>query len=966
MDHLRRSDRPFVASFSVALGALLFAAACGGGGGGGGGPADVGGTIAFVPEGTTLPVIEPNDGVDEAQPIGRMSVGGRLALYDAVAPGRDPLDAFRLVVAEHTRVSVRVTRLRGEGGAPEVELYDPVAMRRVALARDGRAEIPARGVYDVVVRAAAGSNGAVEYALRLEGARVAADAQELGQLAAGDELDLGDAQLAATRRFTAREALVLDVAELGGARVFDESLGRVELTPDAQGRIQVPALARIALERAASSPAQPALANTPSPSAPALRARASAPENAGSIRAHRFALAPTPALALDIDGRAAYGAPKLAAKRGELLVRWRDPQSSATAIDARVALGARGMLAVDAIPGDTELALFDVAANASAEDAGRVAIALAQSFAGDPRVEYVERNLMRQAYGAPVTPNDTYYSLQWHYPMLHLPEAWAITTGDAGTIVAVIDTGETNHPDLVARQIAGYDFITDPAIAGDGDGRDPNPTDVGDGNGLQPSSFHGTHVAGTIGASTNNNTGVAGVTWAGSIMHLRVLGIGGGTDFDIANAIRYAARLSNSSNTLPANRAHVINMSLGGPGASSTVQSAVTAARGQGCVIFAASGNENTSAPSYPAAYTGVISVAAVDGNANRAPYSNFGSTVDIAAPGGNTGVDQDGDGYSDGVLSTLIDEAGPTPIYAFYQGTSMACPHAAGVAALLLAVDPQLTPAEIETILKDTATDLGTPGRDDLYGAGLIHAERALVRAQGGGAPTPVLSLAPQALAFGATLTQLSSGVTNAGGGVLDVDTIQINTTDGNPWLSATPVAVAQPTSTDTSSIRVQVNRTGLADGSYTGTVTVITTNGGTQVIDVTMTVDSTMVPVDVDIFVLAVQVLEDGSFVTIDEVTVNPTTGLDYAFAGLPEGDYLIAAGSDDQPNDTICDAGDTYCGLYPSINEPELITVSGSNLLSVDFPVVAQQDPTPLHGGPGGTAKFLPFARVRVQRP
>jgi serine protease len=162
-------------------------------------------------------------------------------------------------------------------------------------------------------------------------------------------------------------------------------------------------------------------------------------------------------------------------------------------------------------------------------------------------------------------------------------------------------------------------------------------------------------------------------------------------------------------------RANVINMSLGGPGASSTVQSAVTAARGQGLVIFAAAGNENTSTRSYPAAYTGVISVAAVDRDAVRAPYSNFGSTIDLAAPGGDTSEDLDEDGFVDGVLSTLMDDSSgpPMPVFAFYQGTSMACPHAAGVASLMLAVDVTLTPAEIESILKSTATDLGAVGRD-------------------------------------------------------------------------------------------------------------------------------------------------------------------------------------------------------------------------------------------------------------
>jgi len=517
-------------------------------------------------------------------------------------------------------------------------------------------------------------------------------------------------------------------------------------------------------------------------------------------------------------------------------------------------------------------------------------------------------------------------------PLLHLPDAWAITTGDNAVIVAVIDTGETPHPELTPRQIAGYDFISSAANAGDGDGRDADPTDVGDGDGVHPSSFHGTHVAGTIGASTNNATGVAGVTWAGKIMHLRVLGVDGGTDADIANAIRYAARLTNASGTLPAVRANVINMSLGGPGSSSTVQSAVTAARGQGVVVFAAAGNENSGTRSYPAAYNGVISISAVDLNAARAPYSNFGNTIDLAAPGGDTSGDLDDDGFVDGVLSTLFTDS-MMPIFAFYQGTSMACPHAAGVAALMLAVDPTLTPDEIETILKNTATDLGAAGRDDLYGSGLIHAQRAVMEAAGiAVGPNPVLALSPQAIAFGTLQSTIAVGVANAGSGLLDVDTLTISTNDGMNWLSATPVAILTPVSSDTSAISVHVDRTGLADGNYAGSVSVAS-NGGVQVITVAMTVDAASVPVNIDLFVLAVNA---DTLETIDQVVVNPTTGLDYAFIDLPEGDYVIIAGSDDDADDVICGAGDLYCGLYPTLNEPEVVSVSGTDLADLDFTI------------------------------
>ncbi len=269
----------------------------------------------------------------------------------------------------------------------------------------------------------------------------------------------------------------------------------------------------------------------------------------------------------------------------------------------------------------------------------------------EPDVEYAEPNFIRRPL---LAPNDSLYGSQWHYSLINLPQAWDVTTGDSNVIVAVLDTGVlSGHPDLLGgRLIPGYDFVSDPANAGDGGGIDPDPEDTATADG----SSHGTHVSGTIGAVTNNGTGV---TWQTRIMPLRVLGVNGGTDADIAEAIRYAARLPNSSGTVPPERAHVINMSLGGSGFSQTVQDAITAARGQGVIVVAAAGNENSSQPFYPASCDGVISVAAVDLVARKAPYSNYGPKIDVAAPGGDMTADLNGDDLPDGVLSTDGDGAG-------------------------------------------------------------------------------------------------------------------------------------------------------------------------------------------------------------------------------------------------------------------------------------------------------------------
>jgi subtilisin family serine protease len=301
--------------------------------------------------------------------------------------------------------------------------------------------------------------------------------------------------------------------------------------------------------------------------------------------------------------------------------------------------------------------------------------------------------------------------------------AWDITTGDPNTIVSVVDTGVLlNHPDLSGQLIAGYDFISDPNRSLDGDGIDSDPNDPGDlSKNRTSSSFHGTHVAGTIGAASNNATGVAGVAWDVSIMPIRVLGLAGGTSWDIQQGVLYSARLPNDSTTLPPVRADIINLSLGGGGGSPTEQAVYTQARNEGVIIIAAAGNDNTPVPSYPASYNGVVSVSAVDLNKNKAPYSNFGSTVDVAAPGGDTSVDLNGDTYADGVLSPLADDSGSGLIfnYVFYQGTSMAAPHVAGVAALMKSVSPALSPADFDMFLASggLTEDLGASGRDDIFG---------------------------------------------------------------------------------------------------------------------------------------------------------------------------------------------------------------------------------------------------------
>lgn len=372
------------------------------------------------------------------------------------------------------------------------------------------------------------------------------------------------------------------------------------------------------------------------------------------------------------------------------------------------------------------------------------------------------------------TPDDPQFPDQWHYDFvpgvsegLNLLPAWDITTGSSAIVVAVLDTGIRPHADLAGRVLPGYDFITPPDKANDGDhqspenSRDPDPSDPGDwveANGCgQPhqamdSSWHGTHVAGTIGAASNNGTDVAGIDWQAQILPVRVLGRCGGTFSDVIDAIRWAAGLDVPLVPANPNPAQVINMSLGGPGTCSTntfMQAAINDAAAAGVVVVVAAGNDGWLSDFYtPASCNNVITVAAANRAGSLAWYSNYGSSVEVAAPGGETYPTA-----SDGILSTLNDglTVPGDDILAFYQGTSMAAPHVSGVVSLMLSLNPDLTPEEVSDIIQTTARDFPesaecTPVR---CGEGLVDAFAAL-SALDGNLDAPAL-VAPE---DGATLT--------------------------------------------------------------------------------------------------------------------------------------------------------------------------------------------------------------------
>ena len=566
----------------------------------------------------------------------------------------------------------------------------------------------------------------------------------------------------------------------------------------------------------------------------------------------------------------------------------------------------------------------------------------------DPEVTYAEPNYIRHAS---FIPNDPFYRYQWHYRAINLESAWNSATG-ANAIVAVIDTGiKKAHPDLAGQLVAGYDFISDSTNAGDGGGVDSDPEDVGDGARPGESSFHGTHVAGTVAAATNNGIGVAGIAFNGKIMPLRVLGKGGGTDADIIQAIRFAAGLPNNSGTLSAKKADIINMSLGGPRSSATVQAAVDAARAEGVIVVAAAGNENTSAPSFPAAYAGVISVSAVGFDLKRAPYSNFGSTIDIAAPGGDTSVDRNGDSFADGVLSTLFDDTVGKFSYVFYQGTSMAAPHIAGVLALMRGANPALTPTVIDQLIAGThptykqriTSDIGVVGRDDLFGHGLIDAKKAVDAALAlSGPQVPVgsiLSTSVEQLNFDSFTNSLQFNITN-GGDQTVVMTIT-SVTSSVPWISVTPTSGLAPLRIVVAIDRAQIP----ADGTYNGNIDIVTNaNTGTSIktVPVTVVVRTNAAIGDAgEIFVL---VLDRNTGATINDTNLpesqpSASNGYRYAISGIPAGFYYVFAGTDRDNDGFICEIEDA-CGTFGALVE----VAAGVPLTNLNFSVNNAQSPPP----------------------
>ena len=545
-----------------------------------------------------------------------------------------------------------------------------------------------------------------------------------------------------------------------------------------------------------------------------------------------------------------------------------------------------------------------------------------------------------------------------HYSLIRLEQAWDSGINNAKgreeVLVAVLDTGivpltgpeahpdwasvDDNASDSTGKLRYGFDFVSPADIDGDQTpGIDSDPTDIGP---ASNTSFHGTHVAGTIAAPTDNKIGLAGVGRNVSIMPLRVLGnCGCGSTFDILQGNLYAAGLANDSGVIPAEKADIINMSLGGGGFNQTEQDVYNQVRAAGVIIIAAAGNESTGQLGYPASYEGVVSVSASSHGQGGTPldiilaeYSNFGAEIDVTAPGGRSFADENSDGFDDGILSTVglaLDPSG----YSSFNGTSMAAPHVAGVAALMKSVHVGLTPEEFDQALSDRTIviDVGTPGRDDSFGAGLIDTLNAVRIAESlaGISPTPQpnepplepaepigrVSAEPKGLNFGAGLVSLELRLRNSGDEAASV-IVQTLSSSSESLI----VSEARVDKSKLGTYVVNVDRSELSEGANEFTIDVETNVGGFS-IPVRLIKPDPIGPIDTG--PLHLVLLDASSLKQQDCALLFPIDGIySTKFESVPKGDYFALAGSDTNGDGLICGPFEA-CGAYKRLGDLQQIT-------------------------------------------
>ncbi|RBW49330.1 peptidase S8 [Marinobacter sp. F3R11] len=537
------------------------------------------------------------------------------------------------------------------------------------------------------------------------------------------------------------------------------------------------------------------------------------------------------------------------------------------------------------------------------------------------------------------------YPKQWHYDLINLPAAWQLDAeGGSDVTVAVLDTGLFRdssgwHPDLASAVVnplpvdpssesPGADFVSAEFDNDSSPGRDDDPRDPG--NAAGTNVFHGTHVAGTVAASATNLLGGTGVAFGSKVLPVRVLGEGGvGSSTDLIDAIRWVGDSSPP-------RADIINLSLGGLPEIEALQDAITDAVDNGVIVVAAAGNQTSSLLTYPAAAEGVFSVSAVDGGGNLASYSNFGSWIDLAAPGGDALRDANLDGLSDLVISASgsLGTTGFEPDYSGLQGTSMASPHVAGVFAIMKSLKPDLDTGDLLGWLEDGKLTLPVSGgRSDALGYGVIDAAKAALTAIESPSVT-ILSASPSIVSLSSETREFQ-----------DID-LQVLGDESNS-LTIDPVIVS-PDWLDVSlslgppfTLRVSLNKDELDPGTPVRTRLEINyTTDSDRVLEIPVVAELVTDESARDAgrhFVLLVYT-EPNAYGELEAAAQTSMTAVngtyefsfrlddgrsDASFSDVPPGDYYLVAGTDLDNDGIICQSGEA-CAEYPVTGVREVITI------------------------------------------
>lgn len=582
-----------------------------------------------------------------------------------------------------------------------------------------------------------------------------------------------------------------------------------------------------------------------------------------------------------------------------------------------------------------------------------------------PGIKAVARNTKKWGFRV---PSDALYGYQWNFDFIHMSAAWDITVGNPNLVIGVVDSGLVQaHPDINARiardpinnTLVGADLISDDGLdLDDIPGRDTNPEDPGDQLWGSQSSWHGSHVAGIVASETDNaGEGVAGVTWTGSIVPARVLGHHlTGFDDDILDGLLWVIGDPDVAG-VPRNvkPARVVNLSLGGPtepGSQQVWDDVIasilndTAGRyPQKPLLVAAAGNSDEDANGIvPANCAGMITVGASNIDGLRTQYSNWGTVVDLMAPGGQLGTDRNSDGVDDGILSLSGMD------YELREGTSMSAPHVTGMLALLLSANDTLTQAQAESILKNSADERGICSEG--CGAGWLDAVSALLLAGGEIQLTPLLVADSTSVFFPTGMQSRQVAVLNLGNAPFTfhalIEGAQADLFTVTPTTGAVDVAAAPGGRVD---LTVSLARGGFDAGS--ANLVIVgegDATGQEAVVNLGFAEQGGRSPRELQaIEVAAYQENSEGALVRVAATLALSDDDFAYQITGLPAGDYQVFAIGDDN-QDGLFDGQREASGSYPTGAEPAAVHVDDdARVEGVDFAVVASFVPS-VEGGVG----------------